>query len=286
VRSIARGDGSGSSGSGDTQAGRGVQDLRIDQSPFPPGSEPASVTWLGHATALLEIDGVRVLTDPVLRGRVGPLVRIAAPVGAGAAGRVDCVALSHLHADHTDIPTLRELDRSGPLLVPHPAANWFRRAGLRDVEELRAGEEVSVGAVRVIATPAVHDRRRRPLGPAADPVGYVVSGSRRAYFAGDTELFESMAKLGDSLDLALLPVWGWGPDVGEGHLDPDRAAQAAALISPRLAIPIHWGTFALAWAARRTGDPSWPARRFAELVSERASGVEVRVLAPGGRTEF
>jgi L-ascorbate metabolism protein UlaG (beta-lactamase superfamily) len=252
----------------------------------PQRDSSASVTWLGHATALLEIDGVRVLTDPVLRGRVGPLVRIAAPVDVAAAGRVDCVALSHLHADHADLSTLRKLERTGPLLAPRPAAAWLQRAGLKDVHELRPGELVSIGGVKVIATPAVHDGRRRPFGPAADPVGYVVSGSRRAYFAGDTDLFESMAALGDPLDLALLPVWGWGPDVGAGHLDPDRAAQAAALINPRLAVPIHWGTFALPWAARRVDDPAWPARRFAELVSERAPSVEIRVLAPGGRTEF
>ncbi len=263
-------------------AGASVQDLAL----LPQGSQPASVTWLGHATVLLELDGVRVLTDPVLRGRIGPLVRTAPPVEASAVGRVDCVALSHLHADHTDLSTLRKLERSGPLLAPHPAADWLWRAGLREVVQLRPGEEVSLGPVRVTATPAVHDRRRRPLGPGADPVGYVVRGSRSAYFAGDTDLYESMADLRGSLDLALLPVWGWGPDVGHGHLDPERAAQAAAIISPSVAIPIHWGTFALPWAARRAGDRAWPARRFAELASESAPSVQVRVLAVGGRTVF
>jgi L-ascorbate metabolism protein UlaG (beta-lactamase superfamily) len=227
---------------------------------------------------------VRVLTDPVLRGRVGPLIRIAAPVDA--LEPVDAVALSHLHADHADMPTLRRLERSGPLVAPRPAAGWLRHAGLKDVHELGVGEELSVGGVTVLATPAVHDGRRRPLGPAADPVGYVVRGSRSAYFAGDTDLFASMADLAESLDLALLPVWGWGPDAGEGHLDPDRAAQAAGMLRPRIAVPIHWGTYALPWAARRVRDPAWPARRFAELVGAQAPAVEVRVLAPGERTEF
>jgi L-ascorbate metabolism protein UlaG (beta-lactamase superfamily) len=235
---------------------------------------------------LLEIDGVRFLTDPVLRGRVGPLVRIAPAVGAGVPGRVDAVALSHLHADHADLPTLRRLDRSGPLLAPFGARDWLQRAGLKEVQDLRAGEEISVGGVSVTATPALHDRRRRPLGPEADTVGYVLGGSRRVYFAGDTDLFEGMHELGGEIDLALLPVWGWGPDVGQGHLDPDRAAQAVAIVRPRIAIPIHWGTFALPWAARRTGDPAWPARRFAELVAERVPSAEVRVLAPGQRTEL
>jgi L-ascorbate metabolism protein UlaG (beta-lactamase superfamily) len=235
---------------------------------------------------LLELDGVRILTDPVLGGRVGPLVRIAAPVDPSAIGRVDCVALSHLHSDHADLGTLRKLERAGPLLAPHPAAGWLHRAGLRGIQELRPGEEVLVGAVRVIATPAVHDRRRRPLGPGADPVGYVVRGSRSAYFAGDTDLFDAMKDLRGSLDLALLPVWGWGPDVGEGHLDPERAARAAAIIRPASAIPIHWGTLALPWAARRAADWEGPARRFAELAAVSAPDVEVRVLPVGARAEF
>jgi L-ascorbate metabolism protein UlaG (beta-lactamase superfamily) len=227
-----------------------------------------------------------VLTDPVLRGRVGPLVRIAAPVDAGAPGRVDAVALSHLHADHADIPTLRRLERAGPLVAPHGAAGWLQRAGLKEVHELRPADEISVGEVRVTATPAVHDSRRRPFGPAADPVGYLVRGSRTVYFAGDTDLFGAMADLAGAVDVALLPVWGWGPDVGEGHLDPERAAQAVAMLRPSIAIPIHWGTFALPWAAVRAGDRGRPAQRFAELAAERAPGVEVRMLAPGERTEF
>jgi L-ascorbate metabolism protein UlaG (beta-lactamase superfamily) len=259
---------------------------QVGHAPSPHGHRSAAATWLGHATVLLEIDGVRVLTDPVLRGRIGPLVRTAGP--ARDVEPVDCVVLSHLHADHTDLATLRRLARSGPVLVPHPAARWLVRAGLGEVLEMRVGEQVTVGGVRVSATPAVHEARRRPgpLGPAAEPVGYHLRGSRSVYFAGDTDLFPAMADLRGAVDLALLPVWGWGPDVGEGHLDPERAASAAALIEPLVAIPIHWGTFALPWAARRQADPVQPARRFAELTRERSPAVDVRVLAVGERTEF
>ena len=256
----------------------------IGDTPPPRNVPPATVRWLGHATVLLEIDGVRILTDPVLRGRIGPLVRIAGPVDPSDVGQIDCVLLSHLHADHTDPPTLRRLARHGPILAPRPAARWLHRVGVSEVHEVRPGDEVSIGGLRVIATPASHDPRRWRFGPAAEPVGYVVRGSVSAYFAGDTDLFGEMADLHESLDLALLPVWGWGPDVGPGHLDPERAARAVAIISPAVTIPIHWGTFALPRPLRRSEDPEWPARQFATLAHRYAPSVEVRVLTPGEQT--
>jgi L-ascorbate metabolism protein UlaG (beta-lactamase superfamily) len=265
-----------------TSAGVHAQISQIGDPPVSRSTLPA-VTWLGHATVLLEIDGVRVLTDPVLRGRIGPLVRIAGPVDLSAVGRVDCVLLSHLHADHTDPTTLRRLARHGPIVAPWPAGRWLHGAGVSEVQEVRPGDEIAIGAVRVLATPASHDPRRWRFGPAAEPVGYVVRGSTSAYFAGDTDLFTEMADLHNSLDLALLPVWGWGPDVGPGHLDPERAARAAAIISPTVAIPIHWGTFALPRPLRRSADPDWPARQFAALANRYAPLVEVRLLAPGER---
>ncbi len=245
------------------------------------------IRWLGHATVLLALDGVRLLTDPLLRGRLGPLVRTAAPVKAGDLASLDCVLLSHLHADHTDPASLRRLGTSTPILAPRGAGNWLRRAGLSEVMELGAGEETRVGSVRVAATPARHSARRYPRGgPVAEPVGFVVSGSRSAYFAGDTDLFAGMAGLNDRIDAALLPVWGWGRSLGSGHLDPEGAAEAARIIAPRTAIPIHWGTLALGWPWRPVPEPDWPARRFAEVAATRAPGVDVRVLAPGEATEL
>jgi L-ascorbate metabolism protein UlaG (beta-lactamase superfamily) len=227
-----------------------------------------------------------VLTDPLLRPRAGPLVRLARPVGPSSLGQVDCILLSHLHSDHVDLPSLRSLEGSTPTFAPRGAAGWLRHAGLREVHELGPGEHAVIHGLEVIATEARHDRRRRPLGPAAEPIGYVVRGKRSAYFPGDTDLFPAMARLRGTIDVALLPVWGWGPSAGAGHLDPERAARAAAIISPEVAIPIHWGTFALGRIARSPTDPSWPARRFTALAGRYAPGVQVRVLAPGQRVEL
>jgi L-ascorbate metabolism protein UlaG (beta-lactamase superfamily) len=113
----------------------------------------------------------------------------------------------------------------------------------------------------------------------------VIAGERRVYFAGDTDLFAEMAVLAPELDLALLPVWGWGPKVGPGHLDPVRAAEALRLLQPRMAVPIHWGTLAPFWKRAR-GLAAEPALAFQRHAREVAPDVEVRVIPPGGMTPF
>ncbi|HEY1595419.1 MAG TPA: MBL fold metallo-hydrolase [Thermoleophilaceae bacterium] len=249
-------------------------------------ARPLSVTWLGHSTVLIELDGARLLTDPLLRRRAGPLVRIAPRLPDGADHAVDVVLLSHLHGDHCDLPSLRRLPGPVPIVAPQGAAAWLGKRGLPLVHELRAGERMEVGGVTVTATTAVHEGRRAPLGPSAEAVGFLVEGSQCVYFAGDTDLFDGMARLGAHVDLALLPVWGWGPNLGPGHLDPERAAAAAALIAPSVAVPIHWGTFGLPRPLRRGPDRDWPPSEFVRHMRERAPDVDVRVLLPGQNTQL
>ena len=243
----------------------------------------AAITWLGHATVLIELDGERLLTDPVLRRRVGPLVRIEGSLRTDMLGSVGCVLLSHLHADHADPPSLREIDRAVTVIAPLGAATWLRRRGMKNVRELSAGEGINFGPLVISATAAIHDGRRQPLGPRADAVGYVLRGTASMYFAGDTDLFDQMADLHGTIDVALLPIWGWGSRLGPGHLDPERAARAAAIIAPSVVIPIHWGTYALSRPARRAPDPLLPAREFSAMCERYAPSVEVKLLAPGER---
>jgi L-ascorbate metabolism protein UlaG (beta-lactamase superfamily) len=160
------------------------------------------------------------------------------------------------------------------------------KGGAEEVTEVGLGETISVGNVDLTAVRAKHngyrDRRR---GDQIEPLGYLL---RRAgltvYFAGDTDLFGEMSKLGP-VDVALLPIWGWGPSVGEGHLDPNRAARALEMIQPRLAVPIHWGTFYPVGLRRlRPGPLREPPREFARLASRSAPNVEVRIVEPGDET--
>lgn len=223
---------------------------------------------------------MRFLTDPVLRSRVAHLRR------HGPAPEIprnlDAVLISHLHHDHLDVASLRRLEATPRLLVPEGARGWLGRAGF-EAEELRRGQSADVGGVRVEAVGAAHDTSRRPLGgPRAEPLGFVIGSGPSVYFAGDTDLFPEMAGLAP-VDVALLPVAGWGPSLGPGHLDPEGAAHAAALLQARIAIPIHWGT--LHPLVSRRGDWfSGPGARFAAQLAEVAPEVEARVLRPGEST--
>jgi L-ascorbate metabolism protein UlaG (beta-lactamase superfamily) len=232
--------------------------------------------FLGHATVELSLGGAVLLTDPVLRERILHLRRRGS---VPALSRTpDAVLISHAHMDHLDLPSLDRLGGPAPLVVPRGVARTLARRDLGAVHELVAGERIELAGLTVRATPAEHDGRRWPLGPALPSLGYVIEGPPRIYFAGDTDLFDGMAELGP-VDVALLPVAGWGPRVGAGHLDPERAAAAVEAVRPALAVPIHWGTLSAPGSGH--GDPETPAHRFAELVARGTPGTDVRVLAPG-----
>jgi L-ascorbate metabolism protein UlaG (beta-lactamase superfamily) len=244
------------------------------------------LTYIGHATALLRLGGVSILTDPMLRGWLGPLRRQGPAPDPEIPDRCDLVLISHLHRDHLDLPSLRRFPSSTPLVVPRDVTRWVAKGGAENVREVGVGETVSVGEVELTGVRAVHDGYRdRHRGAEIEPLGYLIrSGGRTIYFAGDTDLFPEMSALGP-VDVALLPVWGWGPSVGDGHLNPERAARALELIRPRMAVPIHWGTFYPAGLRRLRPEPlREPPREFARLARGLAPDVEVRVLEPGDET--
>jgi L-ascorbate metabolism protein UlaG (beta-lactamase superfamily) len=239
------------------------------------------IQFLGHATVLIELDGTRIMVDPVLRGWTSGLMRRRSLPRQVVTGAMNAILISHMHHDHLDVPSLRRLGKTTRLLVPGGAGAFLARRGFSDVLEMQPGDEADVASVRVVATPAVHRGHRVPFGPTGGCLGFIVEGTGRVYFAGDTDLFSAMSDMG-SIDVALMPVAGWGPVLGPGHMDPLKAAQALQLIRPKVAIPIHWGTLAPA------GIHLWhwpylvnPPLDFVEHARELAPDVEVRVLEPG-----
>jgi len=201
------------------------------------------ITYLGHASVLLELEGTRILTDPLLLDRVFHLYRLSALVPAEHYLNIDAVLISHNHWDHLDLRSLRKLDRDTRLILPHGVGAMMQRRGYPNLEELREGEGTQVGSVRVEATHASHIGGRPLVSVSTGCSGYLIQGRRKIQFFGDTDFFAGMAEIADDLDVTLVPVAGWGPTLGDGHMDPQQAAEALDLLQPRLAIPIHWGTF-------------------------------------------
>jgi L-ascorbate metabolism protein UlaG (beta-lactamase superfamily) len=245
------------------------------------------ITWWGHATVTLRDSGVRVLTDPLFTHRLAHLRRRRGPVPAPEAAEADLVLVSHLHADHLHVGSLARLAPGTRVLLPRgaqasvPALRRVRRR-LR-LAEVAAGDTYGVGPLTVRAVPARHDGRRLPVGPQRVPaLGYVVEGASRTYFAGDTGLFDGMAEAVGGCDVALLPVGGWGPFLGHGHLDPARAARALARLGPRDAVPVHYGTlWPYGMDAVRPHEFHAPGEDFARLAARTAPSVAVHCLRHG-----
>jgi L-ascorbate metabolism protein UlaG (beta-lactamase superfamily) len=240
------------------------------------------VTFLGHATLRIELDGAVLLTDPILRTFAYGLVhrQPVQDVFQTVQG-VDHVLISHLHRDHLDLASLLRLPRNVEVVVPRGGAAVVKRAGLPHVRELAVGEWLDVGGARVYATPAAHNGFRAPFGPMAECVGFVVEGSKRIYFAGDTDIFEAMTDIGP-LDVALLPIAGWGPRLGPGHMGPAEAVKALDLLRPRIVVPIHWGSLVpLGMHLRAWSYLTQPPATFVHLARLARPDVDVRVLHPG-----
>ncbi|UUU28288.1 MBL fold metallo-hydrolase [Streptomyces sp. DSM 40750] len=247
---------------------------------------PVEITWWGHATCTVEDSGTRVLTDPLFTRRLAHLRRRRGAPPPPEAAVADVALVSHLHADHLHVPSLARLAPGTRLVVPKGASRQvprLRRLAHLRLSEVAPGDEIRVGDLVVRAVPARHDGRRLPVGPHRSPaLGYVIEGDTRTYFAGDTGLFESMAKEVGPVDVALLPVGGWGPYLGEGHLDAGRAAEALALLAPRSAVPVHYGTYwPIGMDAVRPHEFHAPGEEFVRLAAARAPEVAVHRLGHG-----
>lgn len=244
-----------------------------------------AVRFVGHATTLIEIDGIRVLTDPFLRSRLGPLERHG-PLPDPQTLDVDVVVISHGHPDHFDPRSIEQLPGQPVLVVPRGLGSMARALRAPStVVEVEAGQSIDIDGLEIAAVPARH--WVTPGAPRARPLGFVLDAGARVYFAGDTGRYPTMRDAAAGVDLALLPVWTWGPHLGPGHLGPRTAAEVTADLAPRAVIPIHWGTLYprhLHRVWRRPLDE--PGDRFATRARELAPGVEVHVLRPGDRVRL
>jgi L-ascorbate metabolism protein UlaG (beta-lactamase superfamily) len=229
--------------------------------PAQPGE--LSVTWIGHATALIRINGATVLTDPHFSDRasplawVGPVRRAALPYQLSELPHIDAVVISHNHYDHLDEASVRALNAQpgGPpqFLVPAGLTPWFRARGISPVKSLRWWETHHMGVLDIIAVPAHHwSGRGLSDRNATHWAGWVVrSAGISAYYAGDTAYSRDFSEIGYRLgpfDLALIPVGAYAPRdfMRDQHVDPAEAARIHQDVGARVSVGVHWGTFELA----------------------------------------
>lgn len=254
-----------------------------------PGPAHLRVTWLGHATVVLDLDSARLVTDPLIRRHHGLLRRRGPTPRADQWQGADAVLLSHLHHDHADLTALRRVN--APVLTADVSARFLRRHGITGATGL--GEEWGRGwydvpgtQVQVRLTRADHGHRPMPHRPNAAN-GHLVRGEgRRIWIAGDTGLFsevESVRDLaGGEIDLAVVPIGGWGPRLSGGHLTAETAAEACRLLEVKAAVPYHWGTMHLPGMSKRpAGWMDRPGRQFARELARRAPDCRAVVLEPG-----
>ncbi|MGO4257561.1 MBL fold metallo-hydrolase [Marmoricola sp. RAF53] len=252
------------------------------------GRAPLALTWLGHASVVLDLDGVRITADPLLLKNNGPLRRLGPPPERSAWEGTDTVLISHLHHDHAEIRSLRMMP-GVPVLTAEQNATWLRRKGIVGALGIDGGwQRVGDSPVEVHLTRADHHARPMPHRPNGVN-GHLVRGSDRTlWLAGDTSLFDEIADLPEiadrPIDVAVVPIGGWGPKLSEGHMDGADAAEACRILGARYAVAVHWGTLHPPFMGR-----PWMERpfvQFADALREKAPDCELIALRPGqGWTE-
>lgn len=201
-----------------------------------------AVTWWGHSSATVELGGVRVAFDPLLSDRLAHLSRRGSSPDASAAD-ADVVLVSHQHADHLHVPSLRRFGADTVVIGPRGAEHLLERCDARDVRTVAPGDELEVRGVRVRVLAASHPGGRHALARGGVAVGFrIEAGDQSCWYPGDTGLRDDMADV-DRVDLGLVPIGGWGPTLPPSHLSPETGAEAVRRVGATYAVPVHWGTF-------------------------------------------
>ena len=249
------------------------------------------VTYIGHATLLIETGGQRLLTDPNFDNALGFfLPRVTAPgIALTDLPALDAILLTHAHADHLSFRSLNQLPRTVPIFAPPAVATWLIARGYVQARPLPADSQVRVGDVVIHAAGAVHRGSRYAVDRwrSATNMYLVDSSDESCFFAGDTGLTpdthrvvsEVLHKHDRQLDIALLPIghapW-WKPGFRRGHLSADDALQLFERLGARFLVPYHWGTF-----NHVTSGAFDAIERLRALLPAFHRGADVRILEPG-----
>jgi L-ascorbate metabolism protein UlaG (beta-lactamase superfamily) len=250
------------------------------------------VTYIGHATLLIEIGGLTLLTDPNFDPKLGRILPRVSPPGIAldALPKLDAILLTHAHADHLSFDSLDRLPRATPLYAPPVIADWLRSLGYSNAQPLTPGSQLELGPLRIDAAVATHKGNRYGYDRwRADASMYLLTTKEESlFFAGDTALTEDTHRLveenlwkhGRSLDLALLPI-GWAPwwkksGFRKGHLTHEDALALFERLKAHMLVPYHWGTF------RHVTATAFDAiDRMRKTLEQHHLADSVRILEPG-----
>ena len=247
------------------------------------GAVTGTLTWWGHSTSTWQDSGTTVLFDPVLTARLGHLRRVRGPIPPLDAARADVILVSHLHADHTHLPSLRLIPAPAVLIAPAGSRRLLKPIMMHGVRlrEVEPGDLAEFGGLQIRVLAADHDGRRLPGSPHRGPaLGYLVDGTRRCWYPGDTGPNIALDEVAN-VDIALMPVGGWGPTLGQGHLDAEQAAQVVRRTQPDSVVPVHWGTWWPMGLPQRPSLIDGPAVAFAEHIARVAPTTSVHLLRHG-----
>jgi len=251
------------------------------------------ITYIGHATLLLEIGGLRLLTDPNFDPSLGGMLKRVAPPGIPleALPALDAILVTHAHADHLSFTTLQALERHPiPTYAPPAVARWIRRKGIGTAVDLPPGEHATIGDITITAAPAQHRGTRYAVDRWRHETNmYLVATKEKSiFFAGDTALHENidtvvhekLSRVGRRLDVALLPI-GYAPawkrrSFRRGHLTSADALTLFERVGARHFIPYHWGTF-----NHVTSSAYDAILELRAHVRTHPRGADVRILEPG-----
>jgi L-ascorbate metabolism protein UlaG (beta-lactamase superfamily) len=212
-----------------------------------------SLTWIGHASFLICLGGVRALVDPIFSARLGPIRRLSPPgIPLEELPRVDLVLITHNHRDHLDAPSVRRLGPAPRYVCPLGNGAWLADAGAKDITELDWWQKTRIGDLEVTLVPSRHWSMRLPWDKnEALWGGYVLrSAQGTAYHSGDTAYFDGFTEIArreGPIDWALLPIGAYEPRwfMESQHVSPEEAVQAAVDLGARQMVAMHWGTFKL-----------------------------------------